>query len=98
MFLKIAIKDSTWVNVLRYFADFPFLTWGRGIPGPISSKQDSYSTLPSGARRVKCGRSVLQGRSSLSTASNTRAHSLTDTQPEKRYVYIYTLAWLNTHL
>lgn len=47
----------------------------------MSSKQDWYSTLPSAARWAKCGRSVLQGRSSLSTVSNTKAHSLTDTLP-----------------
>lgn len=64
-----------------------FLTWTRGIPGSISSKQDWYSTLPSDARRTKCGRSVLQGKSNLRPVSRTCAHSLTNMVPDKRYFF-----------
>lgn len=57
------------------------ITGGMGSPRLMSSKHDSYSTLPSGPRRARRGRRVLHGRSNRKIDSTTCAHSLMEIRP-----------------
>lgn len=98
-----AVGEQTTHNcTVQSYRESPAETWARGIPGSMSSKQVWYFTLPSGARWTRCGRSVLQGRSSLTTVSRTRAHSLTDTVPgmeEKRlWTKVEEYFWRKLHI